>query len=188
MFLKNKNFKFFIKENLIFIKKNNQTFLINKNNFDLKEKKDLELEKILFKLNKLFLEKKSKNSEDFSFFYEIIDIENIDEFYQKNDIKDKFTGYFDYDLIKKYLKSENNLIFRKRLQGDFFIPFGRKNLKSLKDYLSKNSGNNKKIFLAEKGGNEIFWILGDRISDKLKITSFTKTVLKIKIDIKNNYN
>lgn len=184
---KNKDFKFDIKNNLMFISKNNQSFLVDRSsigisNFFLNEED--KLDQIILKLNELFLEKKNENLDDVSFFYEIIEIKNIDDFLKNNFLKEKTVGYFDYDLIKKYIGDLDNLIFRKRCSGDIFMPFGTTKIQKIKDYLSKQKLVKKaKIFLANRNSNEIFWVIGDRISDKLKVSYFTKKILKIEINL-----
>ena len=131
------------------------------------------------------------------------------DFLKKYDIKNPLAGYFDYDLIKMYIEDTNNLVFRKYSSDDIFMPFGKEKFYTIKDYFSKKSKKIKsyknfieykkddklenieeyistisgKIFLSKKNENEVFWILGDRISNKLKITDSTKKILRIEIKL-----
>ena len=85
--------------------------------------------------------------------------------------------WFDYDKI------ENGMYLRTRKSGDYFQVNAAGGTKKLKDYFI-----DKKIPRAERGekilladGNHIIWILGDRISEKYKITEATQNVLKITV-------
>ena len=83
--------------------------------------------------------------------------------------------WFDYDKI------ENGIQLRTRKNGDFFQVNAEGGTKKLKDYFIDKKiprqERDEKILLAD--GSHIIWILGDRISEKYKVTETTKNVLKI---------
>lgn len=92
--------------------------------------------------------------------------------------KEKNVGMFDYDLLKFPLE------IRHWKQGDTFYPFGLHGEKKLSDFFTNN-----KYSLIDKenqwilcSGEDIVWIMGERIDDRFKITSKTKTIYKIEID------
>lgn len=67
--------------------------------------------------------------------------------------------------------------------GDFFMPLGMKNKKKLSDFFIDEKvplEKRKKINIL-KSDNDIVWIIGQRISEKHKITNETKKILEIKI-------
>lgn len=75
------------------------------------------------------------------------------------------------------------LTIRRWREGDRFRPFGMKGSQKLSDYF-----NNHKYSLARKqntwllcAGDEIVWIIGERASDRFKITDDTLRVLRIEI-------
>lgn len=78
-------------------------------------------------------------------------------------------------------KLEFPLIIRKWEQGDYFRPFGMKNMKKLSDYFidMKLSILEKENLWLLTSGPEIVWIIGLRIDDRFRISSGTKKVLKI---------
>lgn len=73
------------------------------------------------------------------------------------------------------------LIIRKWKHGDKFIPFGMKGHKKVSDYFT-----DRKFSLVDKSntwllcsGDDIVWIVGERIDDRFKITNTTIEILKI---------
>lgn len=73
------------------------------------------------------------------------------------------------------------LIIRKWKHGDKFIPFGMKGHKKVSDYFT-----DRKFSLVDKSntwllcsGDDIVWIIGERIDDRFKITNTTIEILKI---------
>ncbi len=89
---------------------------------------------------------------------------------------DKNIAYFDAD------KLSYPLIIRHWKQGDCFTPFGLNGSKKLSDYFSDH-----KYSLIEKenafllcSGNEIIWLVGERSSNKFRITENTQKILIVK--------
>ena len=83
----------------------------------------------------------------------------------------------DYNKIDK-----NSLILRSWRKGDRFIPLGMNQEKKLSDFfidekVSFHLKNNIPILVS---GNEIIWICGFRINDKVKITKKTEKILRLK--------
>lgn len=73
------------------------------------------------------------------------------------------------------------LVIRKWKQGDKFIPFGMKGRKKVSDYFT-----DRKFNLIEKNAvwllcsvEDIVWIIGERADDRFKVSSKTRSVLKI---------
>lgn len=85
--------------------------------------------------------------------------------------------WFDYDKI------ENGICLRTRKNGDYFQVNAAGGTKKLKDYFIDKKvprrERDEKILLAD--GSHIIWILGDRISEKYKITEATQNILKVTI-------
>lgn len=109
------------------------------------------------------------------------DILNIEYIDIKKDgftlIRDRGIAYFDAD------KVEQPLTVRHWRDGDKFVPFGMTGRQKLSDYFT-----NRKYSLIEKeeakllvSDGEIIWIVGDRQSNKFKITNKTKRVLKLSL-------
>jgi len=76
------------------------------------------------------------------------------------------------------------LTVRSWVEGDFFMPLGMKKHKKLSDFFidKKLSLHDKKRALVlEDNNGEILWVIGYRISEKVKITSETSTALKLEI-------
>lgn len=76
------------------------------------------------------------------------------------------------------------LTYRLTETGDRFCPFGMKGTKLVSDYLTDRKRNYlekaKQHVLTDAQG-EIIWLIGERTSDKTKITSETKNILEIEI-------
>lgn len=67
--------------------------------------------------------------------------------------------------------------------GDYFCPLGmKKSKKKLSDFFTdqKFSPKQKKDCLLLLSGEQIAWVIGHRLDDRFKITSFTKNILVIK--------
>ena len=98
---------------------------------------------------------------------------------------DKSKVDFQKDSNIEYLdlaKIEGNLIIRHWKEGDVFNPLGLQHHKKLSDYFIDNKIPKYKKhhipILVNKG--KILWICGERLSEKFKITSTTKDILKLK--------
>lgn len=89
--------------------------------------------------------------------------------------KNRYTKWLDCDIIK------NTLHFRTRKAGDWIQVFANGGRKKLKEYLIHEKvpreERSKLILLAE--GDEILWIPGYRMSEKVKVGEHTKRVLKL---------
>ena len=67
--------------------------------------------------------------------------------------------------------------------GDTFIPFGMKGKKKLHDFFINEKiprTKRDKIPLLVSANRDILWVVGRRISEKYKVTSSTKRIMKIK--------
>ena len=73
------------------------------------------------------------------------------------------------------------LTLRHWEDGDAFCPMGMKQYKKLSDFFidEKISNMDKAKIWLLTSKNEIVWVAGLRIDDRYKVTSGTKTVLKI---------
>ena len=85
--------------------------------------------------------------------------------------KGGMTAVFDYDKINFpiYVRFKKN--------GDYFVPFGMKGKKKLKDFFTDEKVPlelRDKIPLLIDSSNKILWITGYRISDHVKVTDSTK--------------
>jgi tRNA(Ile)-lysidine synthase len=84
-------------------------------------------------------------------------------------------------LVDSELVNQDKLEMRKWRVGDRFKPFGMIGLKKLSDFFI-----DQKISIIEKEslwiltqGDEIVWVIGMRMDDRFKVTSQTKSILKI---------
>jgi tRNA(Ile)-lysidine synthase len=75
------------------------------------------------------------------------------------------------------------LVLRKWKTGDHFFPLGMKNRKKLSDFFidEKYSRLDKDNAWVLCSGDDIIWILGERIDDRYKVTDTTKEVCFIEI-------
>ncbi len=90
--------------------------------------------------------------------------------------RSKYVACLDKDKLKK------PLTIRKWQVGDFFIPFGMKGRKKLSDYLTDN-----KFSLFEKenvwvlcSGEDIAWVINERIDQRFCIDQTTKNIVIIR--------
>jgi tRNA(Ile)-lysidine synthase len=90
--------------------------------------------------------------------------------------KSKSTALFDYS------KLTFPLTLRTWQAGDWFIPFGMKGRKKLSDYFSdhKYSRFDKEQVWLLCSGNNIIWIVGERIDERFRISNITKDILSVK--------
>lgn len=94
--------------------------------------------------------------------------------------RNKNCAYFDAD------KLPNNLMVRHWRMGDRFLPFGMKGTQKLSDYFTthKFSLLQKEQIWLLVAAEDILWLVGERQSDKYKITSTTKKVAKFTIKLR----
>lgn len=83
--------------------------------------------------------------------------------------------FFDYDCLKRGIN------IRKRRDGDIFKPLKSNGTKKLKEYfidtkIPRELRDEIPLVCIE---NEIVWVIGNKISDKFKVTENTKSVLKM---------
>lgn len=74
------------------------------------------------------------------------------------------------------------VVIRRWKEGDSFVPFGMKRRKKLSDFFTdrKYSIDEKtKAWIAESDG-KIFWIVGERIDDRFRVTEKTKSILLLR--------
>ncbi|MDR1258187.1 MAG: tRNA lysidine(34) synthetase TilS [Tannerellaceae bacterium] len=89
--------------------------------------------------------------------------------------KNKSYAYFDYDKLKF------PLLVRIWQPGDWFIPFGMKGRKKLSDYFVDHQYSlidKEKVWLLCSGEN-IIWIIGERIDNRFGVNKTTKYVLSV---------
>jgi len=92
-------------------------------------------------------------------------------------VKEKEIAYFDLALL------QFPLILRHWKTGDKFIPFGMKGSRKLSDYFSdlKLSKIDKEKIWLLCSGDDIIWIVGERIDNRYCVTKTTQKVCIIKI-------
>lgn len=106
---------------------------------------------------------------------------NISSLFKTSDFgieKEKHILYVDKDEITF------PLIIRRWQHGDWFKPLGMKGTKKLSDYFT-----DRKFSLIDKentwllcSGDNIIWVIGERVDDRFKITKHTKEILKIELE------
>jgi tRNA(Ile)-lysidine synthase len=76
------------------------------------------------------------------------------------------------------------LTLRTMHTGDRFVPFGMKGSKLLSDFLTDRKlsllDKRRQLVLSDANGL-IFWVLGIRVADPCRITTFTTSILKIEM-------
>ena len=101
----------------------------------------------------------------------------IIEKYEKNMKipKNRYTKWMDCDIIR------NTLHFRTRRSGDWIQVLAEGGRKKLKEYLvnEKIPGEERDRLILLAEGDEILWVLGHRLSEKVKVKENTKRVLKL---------
>ena len=82
----------------------------------------------------------------------------------------------DYDKIKN-----KNLRIRSWLNGDWFQPLGMNGKKKVSDYLIDNKIDcfKKESQLVFTADDDIIWLCGQRISDKVKVTNNTSNMMEL---------
>lgn len=120
------------------------------------------------------------NEENVLIYYPATDLLNV-EYIPIDELppltRNKQCAYFDAD------KLPQNLIVRHWRMGDRFLPFGMKGRQKLSDYFTthKFSLLQKEQIWLLVADEDILWLVGERQSDKYKITSATKRVAKFTI-------
>ena len=97
---------------------------------------------------------------------------------RKEKIPEKtYTKWLDYDRIS------NGLVLRTRRAGDYLVGNRSGGRKKLKDYMinEKIPREDRDRILLLASGQEIFWVVGYRISESCKIRGNTERVLEIQI-------
>ncbi len=101
---------------------------------------------------------------------------------EKQDIPKKipqkrYTKWFDYDKILRCG------LLRTRRPGDFIVINAEGGRKKLKEYFidEKVPQDERDRYVCLANGSEIIWIIGLRISESVKVTENTNTVLEVKI-------
>lgn len=91
--------------------------------------------------------------------------------------QDEMIQFFDYEKLKR------GIYIRNRRNGDIFKPYRSSGTKKLKEYFIDNKVPREKRdavpLVAQE--HEIVWIIGQKISDKFKVTENTKMVLCLKV-------
>ena len=89
----------------------------------------------------------------------------------------RYTKWFDYDKIT------NCLELRNRRSGDYLIISAGGNKKSVKEYFIEEKvpreERDKQILLVD--GSHILWVVGMRISEDVKVTEQTHTILQVTV-------
>jgi len=77
------------------------------------------------------------------------------------------------------------LILRHWQEGEYFQPLGMTGLKKLSDFFidEKYSIPDKENAWILASGNQLVWLVGKRMDDRFKITSKTKKILRIRINL-----
>ena len=105
---------------------------------------------------------------------------NVDSFIK---IPEKiYTKWMDYDILSDTFE------IRTRREGDYIVVNRHGGRKKLKDYfidLKIPREERDHILLVAKG-NEIFWVVGYRISERCKISEKTRAIVQITYDEKEH--
>jgi len=116
----------------------------------------------------------------------ILDSTDIKSFlyFTRKKSKGKFLEFIDYNKVKLPLK------LRNRRSGDRFYPLKMEGLKKIKDFFIDNKipkGYRDLIPILVDSEDQIIWVMGMRLDDRVKINSDTKKVLRVKTKIKNTF-
>ena len=87
------------------------------------------------------------------------------------------------EIIDRSLLSKKSLKVRTWRDGDRFKPLGMKGNKKISDFLVDKKMNrfDKEKQLVLTADDEIIWLCGQRISDKVKVTNMTSNFMKLSI-------
>ena len=111
-----------------------------------------------------------------------IEFELLDKVDCKNLKSNKFVKYFDFDKIDGIIN------IRNRKNGDKIIPLGMKGSKKVKDiFIDMKIPQERRDYIPiMESNNEIFWIVGVKLSDKFKVDDKTTKILKIEVKERAN--
>jgi len=105
-------------------------------------------------------------------------------YFARKKSKGEFMEFIDYNKVKLPLK------LRNRRSGDKFFPLKMKGLKKVKDFFIDNKipkSHRDLIPILVDNEDQIIWIMGMRLDDRVKINSDTKKVLCVRTKIKNTF-
>tara|TARA_B100001250_G_scaffold135889_1_gene116274 strand:+ start:249 stop:1589 length:1341 start_codon:yes stop_codon:yes gene_type:complete len=145
----------------ILILSNNWTILRDRKKWILRQNKSI-------KVNININNHGKYNINDFTFSLKKTDRHNFN-----NNLN---TEVIDYDKIKN-----KNLRIRSWLNGDWFQPLGMNGKKKISDYLIDNKIDcfKKENQLVLTADDDIIWLCGQRISDKVKVTNSTSNMMEL---------
>jgi len=105
-------------------------------------------------------------------------------YFNRKKSKGEFLEFIDYNKVKLPLK------LRNRRNGDRFYPLKMKGLKKVKDFFIDNKipkSHRDSIPILADSEDQIIWIVGMRLDNRVKVGSDTKKVFCLKIKIKNAF-
>ncbi len=96
-------------------------------------------------------------------------------------LQKRYTKWIDYDKIN------NVLVLRKRRSGDFIVINDNGGQKKLKKYFidSKIPVEKRDVLWLLADGQEIVWIVGERLSQRYYVTDSTKNILRLTLEGEN---
>lgn len=130
------------------------------------EENNIHLLASVYKINENF----SKIDAPISLNFDIVD---------EADFSLENTIFLDADTIEYPLR------LRKKIEGDFFFPFGMKGKKKLSKYFKDEKMSlvdKENCWLLCNNDDSIIWIVGKRMDNRFKITAATKKILKITLN------
>jgi tRNA(Ile)-lysidine synthase len=88
--------------------------------------------------------------------------------------KDKTSAYFDCKKLKF------PLILRSKKPGDRFVPLGLQGNKKIKDFFidRKIPRSQRKRIPLLLSAQDVIWVVGEEISERVKVTARTKKIVK----------
>lgn len=133
---------------------------------------------------KTLISKHEVNNQIVNFGQFIVEFSVID-YYQRDPInlnQDNYIQYFDFDKIN------DNILIRKRIDGDKIIPLGMKGTKKLKDiFIDMKIPKDEREYIPILCFDEkIAWIIGIKISQEYKVTKESKKILKVVVKRKEH--
>lgn len=136
------------------------------------------------KSEKALISKEEINNQIVNFEQFIIEFYVVD-YYQGNIVnlnRNNYIQCFDFDKIN------DNILIRKRIDGDKIVPLGMKGTKKLKDIfidmkIPKEDRERVPILCFDE---KIAWIIGIKISEDFKVTNTSKKILKVVVKRKEH--